>query len=65
MEALLARTPKKDTFNLRMSAELKAKAAHIADARYISLAALLEGLLRKEIEAYEAKNGAILLPDKP
>lgn len=65
MEALVARKPKTETWNMRMSADVKAKAAHIADSRYMSLAALVEGLLRREIEAFEKANGAIVLPEPP
>lgn len=63
MVLVLPRPKKELTFNLRMSAELKAKAAHVADSRYLSLAGFIDSLLREAVAAYEKDHGAIPLPE--
>ncbi|MCC3159710.1 hypothetical protein LJ737_20885 [Hymenobacter sp. 15J16-1T3B] len=65
MVLVLPRPKKELTFNLRMTAELKAKAAHVADSRYMSLAGFIDSLLREAVADYEAKHGPISLPAAP
>lgn len=54
----------KSQFTLRLDIKVHAKIKKIADLESRSLTNMIEYLIKKEISAYESKNGDLVLTDE-